>query len=233
MKISQFTLSALMAGALFLTACQNTPESDKAVTTDAQAVTTPAGGEVFTVDPSNSTIEWIGSKVTALHSGTIAIKDGQVTVANGALTGGKFTLDVSSITVTGPEGTDPGKNSYLQDHLHSEDFFNVAAFPEGVFEITKVTPFTGTVAETNNPTEAGLNKYRVANPTHTVSGNLTLKNITKNIEFPARITVTDSGVDALAKFNIDRTQWDITYPGKPDDLIRNEVHLGINLKAVN
>jgi hypothetical protein len=32
-------------------------------------------------------------------------------------------------------------------------------------------------------------------------------------------------------FNIDRTQWNIVYPGKPDDLIRNEIHPGISLKA--
>jgi hypothetical protein len=58
-----------------------------------------------------------------------------------------------------------------------------------------------------------------------------MKGITKNIEFPARVTISDNSVDALAKFNIDRTQWDIVYPGAPDDLIRNEVNLGIALKA--
>jgi polyisoprenoid-binding protein YceI len=64
-----------------------------------------------------------------------------------------------------------------------------------------------------------------------VSGNLTLKGVTKNIEFPARITVSGNTAEAIAKFNIDRKDWGIVYPGKPDDLIRDAIHLGISIKA--
>ena len=59
-----------------------------------------------------------------------------------------------------------------------------------------------------------------------------IKGIEKNIEFPAQITVTDESVRAQAKFNIDRKQWDISYAGAPDDLIRDEIHLGIYLMAM-
>lgn len=231
MKILHLTLSAFMVGALFLTACKNTPESDKAVTTEAQEVTTAEAGNVYKVDPNGSAVEWIGSKVTAIHSGTLAIKDGTVIVTEGSLTGGKFTLDMKSIAVTGPQGSDAGMNDKLRGHLLSPDFFDATSYPESIFEITKVAPFSGTVSDPEDPRQADLNKYRVADPSHTISGNLTLKNITKNIEFPAKITVTESGVEAIAKFNIDRSQWNVTYPGKPDDLIRNEIHLGIALKA--
>jgi polyisoprenoid-binding protein YceI len=64
-----------------------------------------------------------------------------------------------------------------------------------------------------------------------ISGNLTLKGVTKNIEFPARITVSGNAAEAIAKFNIDRKEWGIVYAGKPDDLIRDAVHLGISIKA--
>ena len=64
-----------------------------------------------------------------------------------------------------------------------------------------------------------------------MSGNLTLKGVTKNIEFPARITVSGNIAEAIAKFNIDRKEWGIVYPGQPDDLIRDQIHLGISIKA--
>ncbi len=67
--------------------------------------------------------------------------------------------------------------------------------------------------------------------THTVSGNLTMKGITKNIEFPTGITFNENSVEATAKFNINRKQWDIVYLGQPDDLVKDDIHLGILLKA--
>ena len=216
---------------MFLFSCKNAPDSDKAVTTDAKEVTDAAAGEALNVDVAASKVAWIGTKVTANHSGTLPVKSGQVNVAGGAIAGGKFTLDMTGIAVTGPAGSDAGMNEKLKGHLTSPDFFDVANYPEAVFEITAVTPFTETVTEPEDPNQAAISEYKVSNPTHKVSGNLTLKNITKNIEFPAKITVTDGAVDAIAKFNIDRTQWEITYPGKPDDLIRNDIHLGIALKA--
>lgn len=47
--------------------------------------------------------------------------------------------------------------------------------------------------------------------THTISGNLTLKNVSKNISFPAKIVLKNGKVMATADFNIDRTQWGMTY----------------------
>ena len=110
-------------------------------------------------------------------------------------------------------------------------FFEVDKHPVASFVITSVTPFSGSVKDTADPRQESISKYRVPNPTHTVSGNLTIKGITKNIEFPASIVAGDNAVNAIAKFNADRTQWNIVYPGKPDDLIRNDIHFGISLKA--
>lgn len=87
--------------------------------------------------------------------------------------------------------------------------------------------------DTADPRQDEINEYKVGNPTHTVSGNLTLKGVTKNIEFPARITVTGgNSAEAVAKFNIDRQHWGLKYPGKPDDLIRDAIHLGLYIKAI-
>ncbi len=225
-------LSKLLAAAMFLfAACADAPESDKAETTDAQEVTTTSGTS-FKVDTTASKVEWVATKVSAYHTGTLNVKSGEVMVQDGNITGGNFVLDMNSIVVSGPPGSDAKANEKLLGHLKSGDFFDVAANPEATFTITSVTPFSGTAKDTADPRQESISKYKVTNPTHTVSGNLTIRGVTKNITFPAQLTIAGNSASAIAKFNINRQDWNIVYPGKPDDLIRNEVHLGIALKAI-
>ncbi len=70
--------------------------------------------------------------------------------------------------------------------------------------------------------------------THTISGNLTLKDSTKNISFPAKVSLEGDKLIANADFNIDRTQWGLNYkgPNNPADwFIRKEVNLKLNIEA--
>ncbi len=224
-------LNWIAVSALFLASCSQSPESDTATTSEAREVTSDVSGKTLPVDVSASKVEWIGTKVSGYHSGDVKIKNGQITIQDGTIAGGRFTMDMQGMAVTGPEGSKPESNDKLLGHLKSDDFFDVENHPEAVFEITEVSSTTETITEQDDPRQASIEKYRVVNPTHMVSGNLTIKGITKNIEFPAHITATDNSVEAIAKFNIDRSQWEITYPGKPDDLIRQEIHMGINLRA--
>ncbi len=228
-KLSSICLAALLA--FVFTACTNAPESDEAKTSEAKAVSDSATGQPWNVDTNASKVEWVATKVSGYHTGTVDIKNGELQVADGNVTGGNFTLDMTSIAVLGPKGSDPARNAKLLGHLKSPDFFEVDKNPEATFVITSVQPFTGTAQDTADPRQEDISEYKVPNPTHTVSGNLTIKGVAKNIQFPARITVTGNSADAMAKFNIDRTQWNIVYPGQPDDLIRNDIHLGIALKA--
>lgn len=216
----------------FLFACTNAPDSDEAKTTDAKDVNENKSGQKWDVNVSDSKIEWIGTKVSGYHTGIVPIKSGEIQVNNGEVTGGKFVMDVANMTVLGPKGSDTAKNNKLLGHLKSADFFDVTKHPEGTFELTGVKPYSGeAIKDTTDPRQDEINEYKVTNPTHTVSGNLTLKGVTKNIEFPARITVSGNAADAIAKFNIDRKEWGIVYPGQPDDLIRDQIHLGISIKA--
>lgn len=227
MKINLFGL--LVTVALFA-ACTDAPESDKATTSDAKEVAANAD-ESWNVNTSDSKIEWIGTKVSGYHTGVVPVKSGTLAVKDGAVTGGKFVMDVSGITVSGPKEVDAESNTKLLGHLKSADFFDVEKHPEATFELTSLKAFEGAVADTADPRQDEINEYKVGNPTHTISGNMTIKGVTKNIEFPARVTVTGDNAEAIAKFNIDRKQWGIVYPGKPDDLIRDQIHLGIAIKA--
>ncbi len=215
---------------LLLIACTNAPDAEKAKTSEAKEVST-AVGEALKVDTNASKIEWVATKVSGYHTGTVNIKSGELNIQDGKPTGGNFVLDMTSMVVSGPPANDAKSNNKLLTHLKSPDFFEVSAHPVANFVITSVTLFRGTVKDTADPRQESISKYKVADPTHTVSGNLTIKGITKNIEFPASIVVSNNSANAIAKFNVDRRQWNIVYPGQPDDLIRNDIHLGISLKA--
>lgn len=228
---TKFLLLGLVIGSF---ACKDSPDSYDAKTTEAKDVDQAVTGDKWDVNATASKIEWIGTKVTGYHTGMVPVKDGEVYVNDGEITGGKFVLDIANLTVSGPKDADAASNNKLLGHLKSADFFDVSKHPEGTFELTKVQPYKGDVVkDTTDVRQEEINEYKVTNPTHLISGNLTLKGVTKNIEFPARITVSGNTADAVAKFNIDRKKWGIVYPGKPDDLIRDEIHLGISIKAEN
>ena len=231
MKTKLFAV--LIAGSITFFSCTNAPESDEAKTTEAKKVDNAKTGETWKLNVSESQIEWVGTKVSGYHVGNVPLKSGDINVKNGEVTGGKFILDLKNMQVVGPKGSDTASNKKLLGHLKSADFFDVEKNPEGTFELTEVRPYKGdAIKDTTDPRQEEINKYKVTDPTHTVSGNLTLKGVTKNIEFPARITVSGNTAEAIAKFNIDRKEWGIVYPGKPDDLIRDAIHLGISIKAV-
>lgn len=223
-------ISAAAIFMLTLIACTNAPDAEKAKTSEAKEVST-AAGETWKIDTTESKIEWVATKVSGYHTGSVNIKDGELNIQDGKPTGGNFVLDMTSIIVSGPPENDEKSNNKLLTHLKSPDFFEVSAHPIATFVITSITPFSGTVKDTTDPRQETISKYKVANPTHTISGNLTIKGITKNIEFPASIIVSKNSANAIAKFNVDRREWNIVYPGKPDDLIRNDIHFGISLKA--
>ena len=208
-------LLSLSAAALLAVACgQGTLDA-----TDAQDAA--QGGQSFTVDAAASGIEWYGHKPFVEnygHGGTLAIIEGMVGVEKGALVSGNFALDMNSILCT-DEALPQEKKDYLVGHLKSADFFAVDSFAVATFEITGVTSQEGE----NNAL---------------VSGNLTLRGVTNNIQFPANVTVADSVLTLTApQFNIDRKQWGVTYASTSivdlakDNLISDDLGIKITVTA--
>jgi polyisoprenoid-binding protein YceI len=58
---------------------------------------------------------------------------------------------------------------------------------------------------------------------------LELRGVTKTVSFPANITIDAKTAKGTAEFKINRKDFGIEYPGKPDDLIKDEVLLKIAL----
>jgi polyisoprenoid-binding protein YceI len=146
-------------------------------------------------------------------------------VAEGEITAGAFVADMNTIVSEDLE-KDSEMYGKLVGHLKSPDFFDVASFPEGSFEISSVAKLEAPVVKDS------------LNLTHKITGNLTLKGITKSISFDAQVSVTDSLVSAKSqKIVIDRTEWGIKFKSKKffaelkDKIINDEIVLSINLEA--
>src|SRR5690554_3396591 len=203
------TSGLFLATTLVLASCGNNKETVE--TTDAQEVG-EAVGQTLQVNTAESEVNWRGYKPTGQHHGIIPITSGDIMVDGNQVTGGKFVFDVTKLEVHDLEA---GSDSHgkLTGHLQSEDFFDASNHPDATFEITAVEAFAASdslenkeeYATDNTPKSA--REQAVANPTHWVSGNLTMRGTTKNIKFPAAISVSNGSATAQAGFNIDRTQW--------------------------
>lgn len=146
----------------------------------------------FKVNPSKSELTWLGKKVTGEHTGNIALKEGYIALDGAKLVGGKFVADLTSITCT--DLTDKSYNEKLIGHLKSEDFFGVEKNPTATFVVTKVAPKTAGVYD--------------------VTGDLTIKGITKPATFPVTVKTTGTGAEATGKLVVDRSKYDIKYNSK-------------------
>lgn len=144
--------------------------------------------ETYTVDASASQIDWLGKKVTGEHNGTIALKDGSFEFTDGKLTGGNFTVDMTSIDNSDLEGEWKGK---LVGHLKSDDFFGVEKYPTAKFVIT------GVVSQ-------GPGKYKI-------TGDMTIKDKTNEVKFNADFKENDDQLTGLASIVIDRSEYDVRY----------------------
>lgn len=204
----------------FIASCGG-PQGEKAQVGEAQEVTITSGDVTLPVDLEKSNVEWTGAKPTGQHHGTVNISNGELLLADGKIVGGKFVIDLNSIVVL--DLTDQEMNAKLLGHLKSPDFFEVETYPVAQFEIT------GVEASGDHP-EAN----------HIVTGNLTMKDVTKSVSFPAMINISDDAVTATTPaFVIDRTDWNVRYGSKKlfanlkDNFINDEMGLKINLTATH
>jgi polyisoprenoid-binding protein YceI len=205
---------------LGLLACQSIPKADKAVIASKQQVGTRSQSTDFKVDTARSTITWTGTKPTGYHTGTFSLDQGLIVIADHTISGGEFVINIASLTDSDLQGSSKKK---LEEHLKSADFFDVAKYPTARFEITRVIPF-----------DSAQTKSLLTGATHLISGNLTLKDQTKNITFPSIVQVTDHTIEATANFIIDRTQWGLNYGSDrslQDRFIRPEVAIQLDIKA--
>lgn len=204
---------------LFGSSCMQSPDADKTVTSDIQELAIMEGSG-YIIDTAVSKIVWVGTKINGSHSGNLKIIDGKIGLKDSNLSSGTFIIDVASLN---NRDLPPKEKHKIETHLKSADFFNVVKYPTAHFAISKVEIF--------NP---DTDKSVLQGATHTISGNLTLKGVTKNVRFPAKIKMDDRQLTAEADFVINRTDWGMNYKGvnNPQDwLINKDVNLKLFIVA--
>lgn len=215
--------SAGIASMLFLTACGG-GNADKANTAEQQKVAATTGKQYAIAD--SSVVKWRATHKGGLNPryGTLHISSGNIFADSSVVTGGNFTVDINSLIVDTTSVTEPGKKaSDLEKHLKSPDFFDVAKYPTAKFEITKIAAFDST-----------KDQSAVPGATNIVSGNLTIKDSTINITFPAKITIAGNDLSIVASFSVDRTTWGLNYGTKgsaADWIISKDFQIEIDLAA--
>ena len=114
--------------------------------------------------------------------GTFKGFKGEVNIVENDLTKSNFDVSVDASSVnTGIEARD--------SHLRDADYFNVAQFPRISFKSSSIS-------------NAGRNKLKVA-------GTLTMKGVTKSIEFPFTATKVGNGWQLKGEFTINRRDFGV------------------------
>jgi polyisoprenoid-binding protein YceI len=174
----------------------------------------------YALDETASIAEWKGYLRTGFfNEGSIAVESQNLTVREGKVHSGSFTIPLASI-VNFNQPTEELRHA-LVHHLQSPDFFNMALHPNLEFNITGVTPYSG----------SGDGIIDGAN--FLVSGNLTMLGKPVSISFPAKIDISGNLFRAEGTLKVDRTQWGINFatdPALPDEqAIKNDISIRLNL----
>lgn len=124
----------------------------------------------YKVDPNHTQVVW-----QVNHMG-FSMLEGMFGASEGTLTLDPARPQASKLSVTFPIDQLSVTSDRFAEHLKSPDFFNAAQFPEGRFESTAV---------------------RVNGNQATITGNLTLKGVTKPVTLQARFV--GAGVNPMNK----------------------------------
>lgn len=158
----------------------------------------------LSVDLDQSKVGFFVAKATAGHEAKFERFSATLTMHDQQPKELTLDLDVASLQ------TD---QAALTKHLKSEDFFHVDAHPKASFTSSSM------VARPSPNEEA----------THDVEGQLTIKGVTKTIEFPAVVTTGEQQVRGTATLDIEAKDFGIDYPGMAEELVDDTVELEVTL----
>lgn len=213
--------AGLLGSVLLVQACNTGTKSETTVTAgdavEAANVSSETTG--IEIDTARSFVSWKGFKPGGEHFGKLPLSAGSVAIANGKLYGGYVEMAMNGIIVEDLEGE---MAATLKAHLENEDFFEASTYPISRFELTDI-PAEGVSLE-------GVTELK---------GNLTLKDVTKNISIPVEsIESEGNNYTFVSKtFRINRVDWNVKYGSKTlfgdlgDKFINDEIELQFIVKT--
>src|SRR5690606_35151404 len=165
--------------------------------------------DTLKINLQDSNIAWKATEMWGAKSrrGTLSFEDGFFLTVDGQMVGGGFKVNMETMDVTDIPIHETIARKNLLDHLKSDDFLNVAHY--------------------NSATMNFVNVQKTTNDSLKISGNLQIREVTKNIEFMAYFK------DSLFRtgFTFNRLDWNIAYEGSWADktLVDKEVELAIEI----
>lgn len=167
--------------------------------------------DTLMINLEKSKIRWVATEMrgTKRRTGIISFKDGLFLSLNGEIVGGKFTVDMETMDVTDVPTDEQIARKNLLNHLKSDDFFNVVHYPISTLKLTRV--------------------QKIKNDSLKISGNLKIREVTKNIEFYAY----HKNGKFRTNFRFNRLDWNIAYEGSWADktLVDKDVELTIEIRT--
>lgn len=169
----------------------------------------------YTIDPAGSELQWHGEKNAEYgHTGTVGIKSGELTMEGDLLKAGSVEVDMNTMNENNEDTESAGK---LIGHLKDTSFFFVVTYPTANFSVTSAE--------------------KQGDGTYGVTGDISIRGVSKSISFPAAITVEGKNLTATADFSINRVDFGAKYGSvadgaKPEEAISDMVTFKATLKAM-
>jgi polyisoprenoid-binding protein YceI len=175
-------------------------ENAAPVAETAAPAATPGGS--VALSPANAQIQFIGK-----HTDDRPDRVGVFTEFTGQATIDPATNTLTAVSVDIPVGSLVTPFEKLNDHLKSPDFFDARTYPTAKFESTSITAGEGTGPQI-------------------VKGNLTLLSATKEVTFPAEVTVSEGTVKLTGHVTIKRSEFGMD---KLLEGVKDEVDLNVSI----
>lgn len=168
--------------------------------------------DLYKVRYKESKIEWKGFKPFGEHNGWLSFINGAIYFTNDDIISASFITDMRSIFVMDIKEQEE-KDALMKD-LNQASFLNTKDYSMALFELTEAKKIN-----------EGVNNYQF-------TGNLTIKDITRPITFPAQIRIAGNKLVGKAKVVFDRQEWNLEMESFVKELaLYNDIELNIYLVA--
>ena len=213
-------INYLIIGFLLLAGCST---KEKSRSTESKALNVKEiklnAGDYNAIEGSSEVLwecEWLGG---TRHDGSVQLVSGSIDISETSDVNGRFIVDLNSMKCF--DLTNEGTNKKLIGHLKSDDFFDVANYPEAVLDIISGQNIRGNEFE--------------------FKGDLTIKGRTHPIMFRGTISEDNLSYNANLKLIFDRSKYDVRYRSASlfsdlgDRIIADDVKLNVkaNFKKVS
>ena len=203
---------------ILYTSCSSEPakksDSSNSVVSSQKLVTYKPGSYNLLADSSK--VAWLGTELTTkTHFGSLRAQSGNLKIDKVGGVVGNITINMQSILVEDLKGR---SKEVLENHLKSDDFFGTNNFPTATLEFRSSNRYDN---------DGG----------HIFNGNLTIKGITNEVEFSAKLIKQTPLLHAVGKLVFDRSKYNVRFRSGSffddlgDKLILDDIEVDINLIA--